>query len=334
MVEKKRVCPECRVEVVGRRDFMKTAAGAAVAASLANVSVLRAATGDETPEQLVKALYKSLTDAQKKEVALPFNDQRRINVKNNWTVVKPTVTKFFTADQQQLIKDIAKGLASEEGHEKFLKVIKVDTGGLSKMACAVFGNPAEGPYAWALTGRHLTLRCDANSDENLLFGGPIFYGHAGDAKDNFNESAGHPGNVFWYQAQAANKLFDALDPRQREKALLEKTPAENMKTISIRGGKGSCAGIAAGELSADQKKLVAQVTRDILSPFRPSDVERAMKSIQEAGGLDTLHLSFYKDEDLGSDSIWDNWMVQSPTISWFYRGAPHVHVWVNAATKA
>ena len=40
---------------------------------------------------------------------------------------------------------------------------------------------------------------------DVAFGGPIFYGHAA---DGFNEGPTHPGNVFWPQAVAANKLFD------------------------------------------------------------------------------------------------------------------------------
>lgn len=334
MDDPKRPCPFCGPAEIGRRDFMKTAAGAAVAASLPSVAVARPS-GDEAPESLVKALYKSLTAEQRKHVALAFDDNRRVNVKNNWKIVDPTVGKFYTADQQQLIKDIVKGLASEDGHARFLKVMKGDNrGGFDAMASAIFGNPLEGPFAWAITGRHLTLRCDGNTDGRFVFGGPVFYGHAGDAPDNFNEAPDHPGNAFWYQAGAANRLFESLDGKQREKALLDKTPGENMKTIAIRGEKGTLAGLAAGELSADQKKLAEQILKDILSPYRSADAEAAMKSIHANGGLDRLHVSFYKDEDLGKDKVWDNWMVQGPNFSWFYRGNPHVHTWVQVVTKA
>ena len=56
-----------------------------------------------------------------------------------------------------------------------------------------------------MTGRHMTLRCDGNSTEHVAFGGPIFYGHAA---SGFNEKADHPGNVFWPQALAANKVYE------------------------------------------------------------------------------------------------------------------------------
>jgi hypothetical protein len=33
----------------------------------------------------------------------------------------------------------------------------------------------------------------------------------------------------------------------------------------------------------------------------------------------------------GRDGVWDNWRLEDPAFVWHYRGAPHVHVWVNVA---
>jgi len=35
--------------------------------------------------------------------------------------------------------------------------------------------------------------------------------------------------------------------------------------------------------------------------------------------------------DIGNDKVWDNWRLEGPSFVWYYRGAPHVHVWVNVA---
>ena len=40
---------------------------------------------------------------------------------------------------------------------------------------------------------------------HVAFGGPILYAHEG---DDLYEKPSHPHNVFWHQAQAANKLYD------------------------------------------------------------------------------------------------------------------------------
>jgi hypothetical protein len=68
--------------------------------------------------------------------------------------------------------------------------------------------------------------------------------------------------------------------------------------------------------------------------YRTSDREEAMQCLKTQGGLDQCTLSFYKDQDLGNDGVWDNWRIEGPSFVWHYRGAPHVHVWVNVADSA
>lgn len=46
------------------------------------------------------------------------------------------------------------------------------------------------------------------------------------------------------------------------------------------------------------------------------------------------HLAFYKEGDLGNDSVWDNWRLEGPSFVWYFCGKPHVHVWVNVADSA
>src|SRR5437660_11561401 len=100
-----------------------------------------------------------------------------------------------------------------------------------------------------MTGRHMTLRCDGNFEDDTAFGGPMVYGHGtGDSKK------GLPGNVFYYQTLKANEVFAMLDGKQRKLALLPQSPAEN--AVQIRGKGADYPGIAVGELSADQKQLV------------------------------------------------------------------------------
>jgi hypothetical protein len=199
-----------------------------------------------------------------------------------------------------------------------------DGAGFEKYHVAVFGTPGQGKYEWVMTGRHITLRCDGESTENTAFGGPIFYGHAA---EGFNEKANHPGNIFWPQAIAANEVYKAMDGKQREKALLEKSPKDDDKSIVIK--TSGLEGIPVSELSKDQKALVEKTMKLLLEPFRPSDAADAMKYINDSGGLDKLSLAFYKEEDIGNDEVWDRWALRGPTMAWYFRGSPHVHTWVN-----
>ena len=73
--------------------------------------------------------------------------------------------------------------------------------------------------------------------------------------------------------------------------------------------------------------------RVILAPYREADVDEAMEVMKAGGGLDKLHMAFYQSGDLGDDHEWDIWRLEGPTFVWHFRGAPHVHAYVNVAKK-
>jgi hypothetical protein len=229
-----------------------------------------------------------------------------------------------------MVGGILKGLTSEDGYGRFQKQMEDDAGGLGDYSIAIFGEPGKGTFEFVLTGRHMTLRGDGNTIDGVAFGGPMVYGHAA---SGFTEKAAHPGNVFWYQAKRANEVFAALDGKQREKALVVKAPPESQ----IAHRKAGYQGVAVGELSSDQKALVQAVMGDVLSPYRKQDADEVLALITENGGLDKIHLAFYrqdesgKNADIGGDGVWDVWRLEGPGFVWHFRGAPHVHTWVNIA---
>jgi hypothetical protein len=284
---------------------------------------------ESTPssETLVAAFYQSLTNQQKQAIAFEFNHPLRSKVDNNWHITPQKIGEFYTADQQSMIREIFIGMHNQEYVEKILAHMQEDAGGLGNYSVAVFGEPGHNAFEFVLTGRHCTMRCDGDSVEGTAFGGPIFYGHA---SQSFNEKPDHPGNVYWYQAKRANEVFQALDGKQRTAALLgDPREEKGTATVELKPPKEKSPGLPVSEMSPDQKELVRQVLADLLLPFRKEDAREAMSDIEKNGGIDRLTMSFYKNLDIGSDGIWDVWQLESPTMIWYFRGAPHVHVWVN-----
>jgi hypothetical protein len=310
------------------------AGAAASALPLAALAPSPGSAAEEKPaETVVKLLFESLTPEQKKIMHFPFDHALRRKISNNWDVVPKetgSIGKLYTSDQKELIRQIFKGVTSEDGHERFLKQMKDDDGGFENYTCAIFGEPGKGKSEWLMTGRHLTIRADGDSVENTAFGGPIFYGHAVE----FNEKPDHPGNLWWHQARMANEIFRSLDGKQKEQALLQMDPPDEDKTVVLKGANGEIPGLAVKDMSKDHKALLEKTLKDMLSMYRASDVEEALACIKENGGFDSLHLSFYKEGDLGSDGIWDRWRVEGPALVWYFRGSPHVHAWVNIAHRA
>ena len=326
-------CPEC--DGIDRRDFFRTVAlgGAALATTIAAPRLYSAASasGATTPvgasETLAATLYKSLTPEQAQKIAFPFGHPLQAKVDNNWQITPVTIAEEFTPDQQAMITEIFRNLHSPEFVDKVFYHINEDAGGLGHYSVALFGEPGKGGFEFVLTGRHCTVRCDGDTVAGAAFGGPIFYGHA---SQSFNEKPDHPKNVYWYQAKQANQVFQALDGKQRQIALLG-DPREERGTATVDLAKRGehLAGLPVSDMTRDQRQLVTQVLHDLLLPFRQEDRDRAMQDIAANGGADSLYMSFYKNLDIGNDGVWDVWQLESPTMVWYFRGAPHVHVWVN-----
>lgn len=284
-------------------------------------------------ETLVQQLFGSLNDGQRQAICFDYEHPLRRRVDANWHITPARVGKDFSPDQQELIKQIFLKLHSEEYAAKVLAQVEhdsVDVGGFGGCSVALFGAPGSGKFEFVLTGRHVTRRCDGDSSSGTAFGGPIFYGHAA---ESFDETADHPGNVYWYQAQRAGELFQALDGRQRKLALLEKSRGESGSETLALSGREKLLGLPFAELSPDQRQLAQAVLDDLLAPFREADRKESMELIQRQG-WDQLHISWYADENLGDDQLYDVWQIEGPALIWYFRGKPHVHTWVHLKEQA
>jgi len=288
-----------------------------------------------SPESLVKLLYESFSPGQLETVCFDWDYQEenrgllRTRVANNWDITDHFINdEFYSADQRALVRAIFEGIFHPEWHERIDKQLEDDSGGFGESnSIAIFGKPGSDKFEFVLTGRHMTVRCDGNTAEHVAFGGPIFYGHAA---DGFDEGPNHPGNVFWPQAVEANKLYQALDGKQQRLALIQKgLPHESQ--AGFQGAEGKFQGIPLAELSPDQRQRVQDVLKKLVEPYRQCDREEVTSCLKSQGGLDACHLAFYQQGDIGKDGVWDNWRLEGPSFVWHFRGAPHVHVWVNVA---
>lgn len=320
-----RPCPDCSDWT--RRNFLKSTAGLAAASALGSLPLIGLAqNGAPKSETLVTTLFNSLREEQRQALCFPFDHPLRRQVDNSWDITPRHIAEFLDADQNQMVKEIFLGLHSPEyAQTVFQQVEQESERGFGASSIALFGHPGGGKFEFVFTGRHCTRRCDGDSVEGAAFGGPIFYGHGVRGK----EEPDHPGNAYWYQAKRANEVFQMLDGKQRDRALLGTGRLEQgADTVKLKGNTAGLEGIAVGDLSADQKGHVRKVMADLLAPFRKPDADEALKFI-EAAGFDKLHMAFYKNEDVGNDGVWDVWQIEGPDMIWYFRGDPHVHVWVN-----
>ncbi len=320
-----------RMPQTDRRQFLKAAAAAPLALSVESASGAKAPAASET---LVSTLYKSLNEEQKSKVCFPFDHDLRWKVDNNWFISPVRIgSGFFTPDQKAMVEEIFRGLYNPAFVDKVVTQLEQDAKGLKNYSCALFGQPGTGKFEFVVTGRHCTVRCDGDSVDGVAFGGPIFYGHQASPGDL--EKSDHPGNVYWYQAKRANEVFQALDGKQRAAALLtEESRKERATETIVFNRKGEMKGLPVADMSRDQRTLVEKVLADLLLPFRRKDADEAMRYIKAGGGVSALSMSFYKNQDIGDDGVWDVWQLESPNMVWYFRGKPHVHVWANIRAGA
>jgi len=323
------------VTAQARRQFFKTAGSLAVAA-WAYPTLSRAAGGsvEAKAEGVVAELYKSLSADQRKKVcfAWDFQDPKRgllrSRIAANWRITEPPIhSDFFTPAQKRMVRAIFEALVQPDWVARFDQQLKDDDEGFgTHQTMAIFGEPGKGPFQFALTGRHMTVRCDGGSSPQLAFGGPIFYGHAA---SGFHEKPNHPNNIFWPQAVMANEVFKMLDGKQQAAALVKSPPPET--AVSFQGPEGQFPGIPVKALSADQQAHLHKVLAKLIEPYRQSDRDKVLACLKSQGGLEKCSLAFYEDGDLGGDKVWDIWRLEGPAFVWHFRGSPHVHTWVHIA---
>ena len=311
-------------ETLNRRAFVKAVGGTSALAALGGSSLSAALFAGPTPtsaaETAVTEFYKTLSEKQRSQIVFPFNHELRSRINANWHITKPEIGEDFYTDQQRtLIDQVVRGMTSKDGYERLKHQMDDDAGGIEQFSVAVFGEPGKSDFEFELTGRHLTMRADGNSVDKAAFGGPIIYGHGEEEVAN---------NMYYSQTKQTNEVFQSLDAEQAKQALITKAPPKE-NDVQIQGDAGKFAGIAVSELKDDQKQLVEKTLSVLLAPYRQEDRDEVMEIVKESGGLDKLHMAFYQNGDLESDKVWDMWRVEGPSFVWHFRGAPHVHAYIN-----
>jgi hypothetical protein len=354
----KPVCPDCeeglqQPTVVDRRNFIRILAehtGAAVAVGTmagtapnllaATAAVQQPTRGRGTPrpaEALIYELYSMLTADQRRLIVHPWNEgaengrgiPRRHGMYNAAMGGNGRrIGDVYTRPQQELLQRIFRAIASDEdGHRQLTRGGTFDnSGSFTNCGADIFGEAVEGrQFSWVFTGHHLTVRCDGNSDPDVAFGGPLYYGHS---PDGYSER-----NIFYYQTRAVLSVYDALTEAQRRAAVVVGTPGEHAPSVRFRSAGEAHPGVRCAELNQEQRVLIERVMREILAPYRREDADEVMEIVRRNGGMEQIHLAFYRDRGADENARWHFWRLEGPGFVWNYRVLPHVHCYVNISAR-
>jgi hypothetical protein len=341
-------CPDCDgADSVGRRDFLMAAGGTAV--TLAGLQLIPQALKAQQPaqpalpaaraprpaESLVRELYEGLTEAQRRQVVYPWNHgaannqtATRLKMYNGPIFAQHTIGSVFTPAQRDLNQRILRSIASDdEGYSRVTRNGTFDASqSFDRCGAYIFGDPTNNQqYSWVFAGHHLTVRCDGNSEPNAAFGGPMYYGHS---PDGFSQR-----NCFNFQTRSVLAVWDALNANQRRSATMAQYVNPREQEGSVRFRRDNYPGVSYRDLTADQRILIDTVMRNLISPFRREDGDEVMDLIRRNGGMERIHLGFFRDANTDADK-WDFWRLEGPGFVWNYRVLPHVHCFVNIGLQA
>ncbi|MEX0717443.1 MAG: DUF3500 domain-containing protein [Planctomycetaceae bacterium] len=342
-------CPECddgseATNIESRRQFMRKSFGVG-AAAIVGVNALstrllaqetKAARPAGPAEDLVRELYSGLSADQKKELVYAWDYAPRAGATPsrlatyNAPAFGKRLGESYTKPQQDLVRRTLRAtLASDESLERISRDGKWDSSGsFEGCGAVIFGDPTSGEkFTWLFAGHHLTLRCDGNSEPGAAFGGPLYYGHSANGYADTN--------AYVYQTNKVHEVFDALDADQRKAAVTDKNPGDGQPAIRFRPEDEPRPGVAYSDLKADQQKLVGEVMRTLISPFRKEDADEVMALIKVNGGMEKIHLAFFREgEQIEGRQRWTCWRLEGPGFVWNYRVLPHVHCFVRINTVA
>jgi hypothetical protein len=191
---------------------------------------------------------------------------------------------------------------------------------------SVFGTPsAKGTWGWRVEGHHLSLHFTTVKG-SLVSGAPSFFG-ANPAEVRSGPRAGF--RALGPEEDAARELLTALDPTRRAKAVIAETAPNDIATMNaLPISPLSPAGIAAAEMTADQRELLMKLV-DVYAGYMTPDVAAARMERIRRAGVDKIGFAWAGEGERGKKHYY---RVQGPTFLIEYDntqdGGNHIHsVW-------
>lgn len=315
------------------------AMGALLSANLAN-----APRSSQQMTAAASTFLASLSDAQRDQATFEFDSEERLN----WHYI-PRERKGLPlrslegAPLQNALALLRTGL-SEAGYDQALNVMSLEEvlylleGGAreerrekrdpKKYYFSVFGTPsADGTWGWRVEGHHLSLNYTI-VDGELVSTTPEFFG----ANPGFIDAGpGREIRVLGAEEDIARQILKQCSESQVAKCWLAKEAADDIRSVGTKQPSTDAAvGLAVSAMSADQKKLMAELLNEYLKNM-PEDVVAERRERIRKAGMDNIYFAWWGSSERNERHAY---RVQGPTFLIEYNNtqnsANHVHsIWRN-----
>ena len=294
--------------------------------------------------EAAKAFSATLTDAQRELAAFSFDDAERLN----WHYIprerKGLPIRDLEGDALKTGLALLRSGLSEVGYDQALNVMSLEEllylleGGTrkerrskrdpKKYYISIFGKPGnKGSWAWRIEGHHLSLNYTI-VDGELVSTTPEFFG----ANPGFVDAGpGREIRVLGAEEDIARQILKQCTPDQVKKCWLSKDAPDDIRSRGTTQPDTSAAvGLAVKDMSADQKKLMADLLTEYLQNM-PADVASERRKQINEGGKNNIYFAWWGDSERNARHAY---RVQGPTFLIEYNNtqnsANHVHaIWRN-----
>jgi hypothetical protein len=197
-----------------------------------------------------------------------------------------------------------------------------------KYYLSVFGMPSEkGQWGWRLEGHHISLNYTLNNGE-VISSTPEFFG----ANPAFIDAGPERSiRVLGTEEDLARQILKLCTPEQAKIAHIDtKAPDDlrvgpNTQAPSSQPETTPPVGLPASKMSADQKKLLAELLGEYLRNM-PSDVSGRRRNALMQAGIDNIYFAWWGDTERNQRHYY---RIQGPTLLIEYNNtqnvANHVH---------
>lgn len=265
------------------------------------------------------AFLATLEDDQRETATFSFEDEERYNFHYTPVERQGLPLKDMSLEQRRAAHALLRTALSARGYLKATSVMQLEqvlneieqpgwTRDRALYHLSVFGTPAEGePWGWRFEGHHLSLNYTSVTNE-VTATTPAFFG-ANPAEVRTGPTAGL--RVLGAEEDLGRRLVTMLDADQRSQAILtESAPREIITGNDREVHLESFEGLAAADMSQDQRDVLRQVVRQYTHNMRPDLADVQIKKIEDAG-FENLHFAWAGSLEPGEGHYY---RVHGPTV--------------------